>query len=220
MSEEKRHVLNANSPFFHEERYASLEGIAEKTITLCGAGALGGNMCEMLARMGFRRLRLIDRDRVETRNLSTQPYTRGEVGAPKSRALANSLYRAVQAKIDAQIVEVTAANAASLLAKSDLVLDAFDNHAGRAAVSAAARELSLPCLHVGFSGDGLYGSGIWEPSYQVPQPTQGDPCDYPLTRPFALLLTSLAIRSVCHYLHEGEATSFEITWRDLTITEF
>ena len=89
---------NPNSPFFHEERYASLEPFAAQVITICGAGTLGANLAETLERMGFTRLRLIDKDRVETRNLSVQPYSRAEVGAPKARALANTLYRAVQAR--------------------------------------------------------------------------------------------------------------------------
>ncbi|GHO45543.1 HesA/MoeB/ThiF family protein [Ktedonospora formicarum] len=212
-------ALNANSPFFHEERHEPLEGVSDKIITMCGAGALGGNLCETLARMGFKRLRLIDKDHVEMRNLSTQPYTRGEIGTPKARALANSLYRAVQAKVEAHVIELTPENAVKLLTTSDLVIDTFDNHAGREAVSNTTRTLALPCLHVGFSGDGLYGSGLWEPDYLVPQATQGDPCDYPLTRPFALVLTSLAVRAICHYLRLREATNFEFTWRDLNVTK-
>src|SRR5436305_1313655 len=164
-----QHALNPNSPFFHEERHASLAAFADRPITLCGAGALGGNLAETLARMGFARLKVIDRDRIEMRNLSTQPYGRGEVGAPKARALATMLYRAVQAKVEPVAVELTAENAFRLLAGSALVVDLFDNAAARAAVSAAARALGVACLHVGFSPDGLYGSGAWEPAYQVPR---------------------------------------------------
>ena len=177
-----QHALNPNNPFFHEERHASLAAFANRPITLCGAGALGGTLAETLARMGFARLKVIDRDRVAMRNLSTQPYSRAEVGAPKARALATSLYRAVQAKVEPVVAELTTESAADLLAGSALVVDAFDNRAARAAVSAAAQTSGLPCLHVGFSPDGLYGSAIWEPGYQVPHDAAGDPCDYPLTR--------------------------------------
>ena len=68
--------FNPNSPFFHEERHASLALFADRLITICGAGTLGGNLVETLARMGFSRLILIDKDKVEMRNLSTQPYSR------------------------------------------------------------------------------------------------------------------------------------------------
>jgi hypothetical protein len=210
--------LNPNSPFFHEERHVSLAPFVEKQITVCGAGALGGNLTETLARMGFMRIKLIDKDRVEMRNLSTQPYSRAEVGAPKARALANMLYRAVQAKIEPVVAELTTANAQTLFQKSDLVIDAFDNRAGRAAISETARVLHIPCLHIGFSADGLYGNGLWEPLYQVPQEVPGDPCDYPLTRPFALVMASLAARTIVDCFRSGQETNFELTWRDLKIT--
>jgi hypothetical protein len=118
------------------------------------------------------------------------------------------------------VVELTAQNAAELLSGSALVVDAFDNHAGRAAVSAATRRLSVPCLHIGFSSDGLYGSGIWEPEYQVPQDTLEDPCDYPLTRPLALMLTALATRAITQYLAEGPRVHFELTWNDLKVSYY
>ena len=213
-----RRTLNPNSPFFHEERHAPLAPFAGRPVTVCGAGALGGNLAETLARMGFERLKVIDRDRVEGRNLSTQPYLRAEVGAPKARALANTLYRAVGAKVEPVVVELTAANAAELLRGSALVVDAFDNQAARAAVSAATRELGIPCLHVGFSADGLYGSGVWEPGYQVPRDTLDDPCDYPLTRPFAVTLAALAAEAATRYLAEGRRLDSELTWRDLKLS--
>ena len=212
-------MLNSNSPFFHEERHASLAPFADRLITICGAGALGGNLAETLARMGFSRIRLIDRDRVEMRNLSTQPYSRAEVGSPKARALANMLYRAVQAKLEPLVVELTTANAARLLKESALVVDAFDNRAGRAAVSETVRALALPCLHIGFSADGLYGSGLWEPDYQIPREVPGDPCDYPLTRPLALTLSSLAARAISDFFRTGQSTNFELTWNDLKLNQ-
>ena len=212
-----QHNLNPNSPFFHEERHASLAPFADKPITICGAGTLGGNLAETLARMGFTRLKLLDKDKVEMRNLSTQPYSRAEVGGPKARTLANMLYRAVQAKIEPAIVELTSANCEHLLRGSALVVDAFDNRAARAAVSETTRALQYPCLHIGFSPDGLYGSGLWEPHYELPHDTPGDPCDYPLTRPVSLVLTALAARSICDHFSKGQSNDFEITWNDLKI---
>jgi molybdopterin-synthase adenylyltransferase len=212
-----QHHLNPNSPFFHEERHASLAPFTGELITICGAGTLGGNLTETLARMGFSHIKLIDKDRVEMRNLSTQPYSRAEVGAPKARALANTLYRAVQARLEPVVVELTAGNAAGLLKDSALVVDAFDNHAGRAAVSETTRALQIPCLHIGFSPDGLYGNGLWEPHYQLPQEVAGDPCDYPLTRLLALALTSLAARAIVDFFSKGQSNTFELTWNDLKV---
>lgn len=213
----REHAPDINSPFFHEARHAALGPQALGLITLCGAGALGGNLAETLACTGYTHLRLIDRDRVDIRNLSVQPYSRAEIGAPKARALASTLYRAVQARVEPVGNELTAANALDLLHGSILVVDAFDNHLARTAVSLAARSLQWPCLHIGFSSDGLYGSGIWEPHYRVPGEEAGNPCDYPLTRPFALTISALAARTIGDFFRQGVRHDFEMTWQDLRI---
>ena len=81
----------------------------------------------------------------------------------------------------------------------------------------ASLALQLPCLHIGFSPDGLYGSSLWEPHYQVLQEVPGDPCDYPLTRPLALMLTALAARVICDFFSKGQSNNFELTWNDLRV---
>src|SRR4051812_34669231 len=96
-------------------------------VTVRGAGALGANSAESLTRSGFARLTIIDRDRVEERNLSTQPYYRSDIGAFKAKILANTLFRALGATVDARAEELTTPNAGKLLAGSDLVIDTFDN---------------------------------------------------------------------------------------------
>src|SRR5690242_4480485 len=105
------------SIFRHEELYRTsdvMRRAANAAVAVCGAGALGANVVETLARSGLGRLRAIDRDRVEERNLSTQPYGRGDVGGLKAKVLANGLYRAVGAVVEARAETLTAANAAKL----------------------------------------------------------------------------------------------------------
>src|SRR5918911_4121743 len=129
--------MNRSSAIYHEALYRSPEvmnRLRGLPVTVCGAGALGANITESLARQGFARLRVIDRDRVEERNLSTQPYYRSDIGALKARALAHALYRALGVDVTAHADELTAANAAKLLDGSDLVIDAFDNSGARGAV--------------------------------------------------------------------------------------
>src|SRR5215207_8863013 len=116
------------SIFYHEQLQRSAEvmrRLREQPVTVCGAGALGANVVESLARAGFARLRVIDRDRVEERNLSTQPYYRSDVGARKATMLANMIYRAVGVTVEARAEELDERNAERLL--EGLVVDAFDN---------------------------------------------------------------------------------------------
>ena len=58
------------SIFFHEQLYRTPDLMAQLkdfTVTVCGAGALGANITEDLARSGFGKLVVIDRDRIEER---------------------------------------------------------------------------------------------------------------------------------------------------------
>lgn len=207
--------------FLHEQRYRDLGVAADRLVTVCGAGALGANLAENLARMGLRRLRVIDRDRVEAHNLSTQPWAQQDIGAAKARVLAASLYRAVGARVDARAVELTGQNAAELIAESDLVVDAFDNLPSRRAVAAAAARIGAPCVHIALAHGGDYGCGLWDGDYalDVAPGAAGaaDTCDYPLTRPLALIVAAAAAEVCVEYLRAGARRSFELTLRDLRL---
>ena len=72
------------SYLFHENLYRSSPAMKKLTkipVTICGAGALGANIAESLARSGVSQLTVIDCDRLDERNLSTQPYYHDDVGA-------------------------------------------------------------------------------------------------------------------------------------------
>jgi len=209
------------SVFFHEQLYRSRELLArvrEFEVTVCGAGALGANVVESLARQGFGRLRVCDRDRVEERNLSTQPYYRSDIGALKARALANALYRALGVELDVRTDELTAANAGKLLQGSALVLDAFDNSASRQAVKDYCAGADVPCLHAGLAGD--YAEVIWNESYRVPLAAQDDVCDYPLARNLVTLAVAVVCESVISFVADGTRRSFTVTLRDLAVRPF
>jgi molybdopterin-synthase adenylyltransferase len=206
--------------YYHERLQRGetvLAGIREIPATVCGAGALGANILESLARAGFCRLRVIDRDRVEERNLSTQPYYRSDVGALKARLAANALYRALGVTVDARADELTPANAARLLAGSALVVDTFDNGRSRQAVQDACRASGMPCLHAGLAAG--YGEVMWDAGYRVPSAAQDDVCDYPLARNLAMLTATVACEAAIRFAAAGETRSYTITLEDLAIRE-
>lgn len=200
--------------FLHETLYRDLAPAADRLITICGAGALGANLADTLARMGLRRLRVIDRDRIEAYNLSTQPWQQQDVGAPKARTLATMLYRAVGARVEPQQADLDHRNAADLLRGSAVIVDAFDNIPAREAVAAAAG--GVPCLHIALGGQGDYGCGLWDDTYTARgggQPVDG--CDYPLTRPLILLVVGAAAEVLAGHLLDGSRRGFDVTLRDL-----
>ncbi|GAB4184543.1 MAG: hypothetical protein Fur006_22110 [Coleofasciculaceae cyanobacterium] len=209
------------SLFFHEQLYRTptlMAQLRDFPVTVCGAGALGANITENLARSGFGKLVAIDRDRIEERNLSTQPYYKSDIGAYKAKILTNTLYRALGVIVDGRSKELTATNAPQLLRDSNLVIDTFDNSVSRQVVKDYCQEARVPCLHVGLATD--YAEIIWNDIYRVPSPANDDVCDYPLARNLVLLATAVACEAVITFVASGQQQSFTVTLGDLAVKPF
>lgn len=196
------------SLFLHETIYRTPEVLARcrtMPVVICGAGALGANIAEGLARAGFGRLRTIDRDRIEERNLSTQPYQRADIGGFKARVLAAMIYRAVGVEVETEWKELDAGNVDRLLRGAGLVVDAFDNSASRRIVAEWGERTGVPCLHAGLA-DG-YGEVIWNESYRVPSEANDDVCDYPLARNLVMLVPPSPANRSSSMRHQGDETA-------------
>ncbi len=207
--------------FIHEQLHRTptlMTKLRGFPVTICGAGALGANITENLARSGFGKLRVIDRDRIEERNLSTQPYYRSDVGAYKAKILTNTLYRALGIAVDGRSKELTPANAGQLLEGSALVIDTFDNSSSRQAVFDYCNNSQIPCLHVGLASE--YAEIIWNQIYRVPSPVNDDICDYPLARNLVTLAVAVACEVVVTFVATGKQQSFTVTLADFAIKPF
>jgi len=204
--------------FHHEAIYRGgeqLAKLAEWHLTICGAGALGSHLADNLARQGFQHLRVIDRDRVEEHNVSTQLYGESDVGAWKVEVLRQRLFRATGIEIEAQRKELLDRTARTLLQDGGLIIDTFDNSASRRLVQEHCRALQLPCLHVGLYAD--YGEAIWDERYRVPQDVAGDVCDYPLARNLILLVVAVASEIIVRYTLGEERLDYSVTLRDFAV---
>lgn len=213
--------MSNTSFFFHEELHRSealMRRLQDFKVTVCGAGALGANLVESLARQGFAAIKVIDRDRIEERNLSTQPYYATDVGAFKAKILANSLYRALGVKVEARGEELTVTNAAKLLQDSQLVVDTFDNSASRRAVKDYCDAANLPCLHAGLANG--YAEVVWNDIYRVPSAAQDDICDYPLARNLVMLTVAVTGESMIRFVAGSKRESFTITLDDFAVRPF
>jgi hypothetical protein len=204
--------------FHHEQLYRGAESLAKLAgvqVTLCGAGALGSHLADNLVRQGFGSLRVIDRDRVEEHNVSTQLYGESDVGAWKVEVLRNRLFRAAGVEIEAIAKEITDRNARSLLKDGGIVLDTFDNSASRRLVQEQCRALQQPCLHVGLFAD--YAEVVWGEGYRVPADVAGDVCDYPLARNLVLLAVALASETLVRFVLDGTRHDWSATLRDFAV---
>jgi molybdopterin/thiamine biosynthesis adenylyltransferase len=187
-------------------------------ITVCGAGALGANILENLARSGLANLKVIDCDRIEERNLSTQPYYRADVGSLKAKILSSSLYRALGVKLQAETEKLTEKNVAKLLGESRLVIDTFDNSVARGIVKDYCEQTNLPCLHAGLASD--YAEVIWNEVYRVPSEVNDDVCDYPLARNLVLLTVAVTCETLINFLVSQEQVNYTLTLKDLQIQPY
>jgi molybdopterin-synthase adenylyltransferase len=204
--------------FHHERLYRGADVVrrlSELRLTLCGVGALGSNLADTLVRQGCRRLRVIDRDRVEQHNVGTQTYGEADVGAWKADVLRNQLFRAAGVELEVCKQELSERNADKLLKGSELVVDLFDNSASRALVKEWSQKAGIACLHAGLFEN--YGEVVWNPAYRVPADVAGDVCDYPLARNLILLTVAVAAESLVRFLATGEQQSWSITLGDFAI---
>jgi molybdopterin-synthase adenylyltransferase len=212
----------SENKFLHEEIYRGKDltkKLSACNLTICGAGALGSNLVDNLSRMGLSNLKVIDRDRVETHNLSTQIWSEADVGALKVDALKNKVFRNVGVEIEAVNKELNASNVKNLLKGSKLVVDMFDNNKARQCVQDECRARKLTCLHCGLAVDGVYGEVIWDQSYRVPKDTDGDVCDYPMARNIIMMTVIVASEEIMDFCLAAKPrrSSWSITLKDLAV---
>jgi molybdopterin/thiamine biosynthesis adenylyltransferase len=188
-------------------------------ITICGAGTLGSNLVENLARIGFNSLKVIDFDTVEKKNIGNQIYGNCEVGYIKVKALAELMYRNVGIRIEGVNKKLSIENGHPLILGSDLVVDAFDNHRARKDIANICNKSDIPCIHMGLSNDG-YGEVIWNERYKVPADAGKDPCEDKNDRSLSLIVVAVATESIISFIKSKNGISkrsYTITLSDFSI---
>jgi len=146
-----------------EQRYSRLKRFSGFTATLAmwqrsccaviGLGGLGCGLAAQLARMGVKRLILIDRDVVGEENLGHQAlYTEAHAaaGMPKVRAAAAELAR-INSSVELvpYSQELTRHNIGELLADAELLFDGLDNYYTRLQLNDYARSTGKPYFYAG-----------------------------------------------------------------------
>ncbi|HEV3024855.1 MAG TPA: ThiF family adenylyltransferase [Pirellulales bacterium] len=125
---------------------------------VCGCGALGTVLANTLARAGVGKLRIVDRDFVETNNLQRQVlFDEHDVAAnlPKAIAAAEKLRRInSQIEIEPIVADVDHTNIESLLDGVGVIVDGTDNFETRFLVNDAAVKLRIPWVYGGCIGAG------------------------------------------------------------------
>lgn len=125
--------------------------LAEARVALVGCGATGAAAAGLLARAGVGTLTLIDRDFVEDSNLQRQVLF-DEADARESLPKAEAARRKIALfngaiQVHAHISDLTPDNIHTLLADSDVILDATDNFETRYLINDYAVEQHKPWIY-------------------------------------------------------------------------
>ena len=101
-----------------------------RTALIAGVGNIGSHLGPLLLQAGFGRLKLVDRDRVEAKNLVAQDYRPEDVGQLKAQVQA----RRLRERFPDRIVEAWPVDIEDLpagVAAVDIVLGALDSRRAR-----------------------------------------------------------------------------------------
>lgn len=203
----------------HEEKYRGdglLKKMAEQEFVVCGAGALGSNIVENMARQGFKKFTVIDFDRVDDHNRHTQAYDRRDVGQLKVTALKSRIFNIMGLTITDVAKKLEESNLKKHLKKGSIIIDGFDNSESRGLVTKYCMVNNILCLHAGLYKD--YAEIKWNPVYRVPAPVKGlDVCEYPLARNIVMMASIVVIETLIAYMELGVFNNFAITLKDMTI---
>jgi len=154
----------ADSRYSRQSRFAPLgqegqERIRAAAVAIVGCGALGTVEAEILVRAGAGRVRLIDRDFVESSNLQRQfLFTESDAseGLPKAVAAARRLACVnSEVGIEPVVADLTPANIEELLEGVDLILDGTDNFEARFLMNDYAVNAGIPWIYA--AAVGSYG---------------------------------------------------------------
>src|SRR5881392_229657 len=130
--------------------------LLDSHVTLCGCGALGTVLANVLVRAGVGHLRIVDRDFIETHNLQRQVLfdehdvaenlPKAEAAARKLAAINSTVY------VEPVVTDIDRTNIVGLCEDADVILDGTDNFEIRYLINDAAVKLSKPWIYGGCIG--------------------------------------------------------------------
>jgi molybdopterin/thiamine biosynthesis adenylyltransferase len=133
---------------------AAQRALAQASVMVVGAGALGSPVAMYLAGAGVGRLGILDDDDVELSNLHRQLlHFTPDLGAPKAHSAAAKLgFLNPEVIVEPYQVRLEAANAAGVLEGADLVVDCSDSFETRYTVNAACCAARIGLVEAGVLG--------------------------------------------------------------------
>jgi len=128
--------MNDTDRFERQRDLVPMERLNDFTVTMIGSGAIGRQVAIQLAALGAREIQLVDFDRVELTNVTSQGYFATDVGRLKVDATAELLHR-----IDSTIqIETIPDRYRPTLKTGEVIFTCVDSISSRAAIWKSIRE--------------------------------------------------------------------------------
>ncbi len=181
-------------------------------IVICGVGALGSTAVQYCRNLDAE-LRLVDFDRVESKNLAAQWFVKQSLGKHKAEAIRLQLANFYGVKAEAMTVRLAATNAAQLLAGATLAVDCFDNADSRLTLSGAARAAGIPLVHGALAADGTFGLVRWDERFTPDrEDAPGQPtCEGGEHLPMIGLVGATLARAIQDFVRSGARHDYMIS---------
>jgi molybdopterin/thiamine biosynthesis adenylyltransferase len=180
-----------------------------KKITIVGVGALGSHVALFLRNVAD--LHVIDYDRIEQKNISSQFHGKPNVGKLKASSFQQTMSFLFGLKVQATTNKLVQDNRLQLLAGSDLILDCLDNGEARRIVQSFARSTGTPCLHGALAADGGFGRIIWDEKFEIDDTAAGGAtCEDGAHLPFITVVSSLLAKAAQDFILTGVKRGFQV----------
>lgn len=197
----------------------TMKARAERQVVVFGVGALGSNLVDHFARIGFKKIALFDKDRIEGDNVNSQIYNQKEQGQLKVDAMKNRVYLINKTQVETEHRPVTKENIGKFIKKfpeNSIFIDCFDNEESRRVL---AENIKGCLLHLGVADN--YAEIVFNESYRVPSRPPGiDICEYPQARSLSLVAVAIATEMLHVYMTTGKRNNYCFTLNDLKISTY
>lgn len=151
--------------------------LQELTVTVVGTGGTGSAVAVQLARMGVKRLRLIDKDEVEDTNV---PRVYGscekDAGKPKVDVLKKHIKTFSSCKVDVIHSDVTDKEVSVHITDSDVIFACTDNLTSRSTLNDISIRYMIPLIDVGCRIDLDSDDSIFQAIVKVQSVTPESAC--------------------------------------------
>lgn len=185
--------------------------MGKTAITVVGVGALGSHFVQFL-RSEDVRIKVIDFDRVEQKNVASQFHGKPSVGKLKVHSLQQGMKFFFSTKIDVVPHKLTSDNVSELL-RGELIVDCLDNAEARTLVQEHVRASGQACLHGALAPGGEFGRVVWDDRFSIDSEAGmgEETCENGEFLPMIAITAAYLARATQLFIHDNKQVGFEIT---------